>query len=111
MENSQQMSRETAATVQSYIKASGFVPNDQKSVWEPTQIICWLGLQWNGVLGTIAISPQHIETLFADLNDIINQEIVSARTLARVVGRDHFYRPRHRESRMYYVETLPDVDC
>ncbi|CAB4032640.1 Hypothetical predicted protein [Paramuricea clavata] len=87
MENSLQVSRETAATVRSDIKASGFVPNDQKSVWEPTQIICWLGLQWDGVLGTIAISPQRIETLFADLNDVINQEKVSARTLARVVGR------------------------
>jgi hypothetical protein len=86
MENSLQVSRKTAATVRSDIKASGFVPNDQKSVWEPTQIICWLGLQWDGVLWTIAINPQRIETLFADLNDVINQEKVSARTLARVVG-------------------------
>ncbi len=87
MENSLQVSRETAATVRSDIQASGFVPNDQKSVWEPTQLICCLGLQWDGVLGTIAISPQRIETLFVDLNDVINQEQVSARTLARVIGR------------------------
>jgi hypothetical protein len=87
IEDSLQTAQEHAATVRHDLAASGFVPNDQKSVWKPTPIICWLGLQWNGVLGTIAISPTRIATLLTDLNAILNTARVSARTLARVVGR------------------------
>ena len=45
-----------AANVKSDLKRAGFVTNDEKSQWCPTQIIERLGIVWDAVSGTIRIS-------------------------------------------------------
>ena len=45
-----------AANVKSDSKRAGFVTNDEKSQWCPTQIIERLGIVWDAVSGTIRIS-------------------------------------------------------
>lgn len=47
-----------ASRVRSDIRLAGFITNSEKSIWEPTQIITWLGLVWNSTLGTISITPR-----------------------------------------------------
>ena len=86
MENSIDIARGNGKIIQSDIWSSGFVPNDKKSVWEPIQIITWLGLTWNGVLGTIAIAPRRVTKLLSTLREVLRQEKISARNQASVVG-------------------------
>ena len=38
----------------------GFVVNEDKSVWEPTQVLDWLGITWNSALGTLKIVERRI---------------------------------------------------
>ena len=66
MKNSIDIARGNGKIIQSDIWSSGFVPNDEKSVWEPIQIITWLGLTWNGVLGTIAIASHPVTKLLCE---------------------------------------------
>ena len=75
-----------AQAIQSNVKSSGFVSNDDKSVWVPTQHITWLGLNWNGENGTISIAVHRIEELASTLTNILRQTEVTARQLAPVVG-------------------------
>ena len=86
MENSIDIARGNEKFIQSDIWSSGFVANDQKSVWEPIQIITWLGLTWNGVLGTIKIATYRVTKLLSILCEVLRQEKITARNLASVVG-------------------------
>ena len=42
---------------------AGFVVNEEKSVWEPTQVLDWLGITWNSALGTLKIVERRIVTI------------------------------------------------
>ena len=35
--------------------SAGFVTNEEKSVWEPSQVLDWLRITWNSLLGTLKI--------------------------------------------------------
>ena len=50
-----------ASRVRSDIHLAGFITNSEKSIWEPTQIITWLGLVWNSTLGTISSTPRRVK--------------------------------------------------
>jgi hypothetical protein len=41
---------------------SGFVANNEKSVWKPVQSIEWLGFIWNLSSGTLEIPQKKFET-------------------------------------------------
>lgn len=86
MENSFEISLKHATIIKSDIRKSGLVANDEKSTWVPTQNITWLGINWNGLNGTIAIAPQRIEKLTSAIEHILSQTQITARQLARVVG-------------------------
>ena len=86
MENSPEISHEYAKIIKSDLCMSGLVANDDKSIWVPTQSITWLGLDWNGVNGTIAIASHRLEKLNSAITTILNHHRITARQLARVVG-------------------------
>jgi hypothetical protein len=86
MENSPGISHEYATIIKLDLCMSGLVANDDKSIWVPTQNITWLGLDWNGVSGTIAIASHRLEKLNSAITTILNQHRITAGQLARVVG-------------------------
>lgn len=66
---------------------AGFVPNDEKSTWEPTQILDWLGLQWNSCKGTLSIVQRRIEKIHYTIQCLSKSQFrISARELAAFVG-------------------------
>ena len=66
---------------------AGFIANDEKSVWEPTQVLDWLGLTWNSILGTLKIVDRRITKILKTIDHIINSNFkVSARSLASFTG-------------------------
>ena len=75
--------------VHSDLLKSGFVPNDEKSLWEPVQIIAWLGVILNTSDGTIKATNERIEKLNAGLVELSSRQLprkVHVRNIASVTG-------------------------
>ena len=66
---------------------AGFVINREKSVWEPTQLLDWLGITWNFALGTLKIVETRIVKIINTIDHIIEADLkVSARVLVSLKG-------------------------
>ena len=79
--------RATALAVRNDLGSAGFIVNDEKSVWEPTQVLNWLGITWNSILGTLKIVDRRITKILNTIDHIINANVlVSIRTLASFIG-------------------------
>ena len=77
----------TAAPLLNDLGSAGFIVNDEKSVWEPTQALNWLGITWNSILGTLKIVDRKITKILNTIDHIINKFfLVSARSLASFTG-------------------------
>ena len=76
-----------AQTVRQDLYGAGFVVNEEKSVWEPTQILDWLGITWNSLLGTLRIVERRITKITNTIDRIIEADFkLSARELASFTG-------------------------
>ncbi|RMX50519.1 hypothetical protein pdam_00024182, partial [Pocillopora damicornis] len=79
-----------AQTVRQDLYGAGFVVNEEKSVWEPTQILDWLGITWNSLLGTLRIVERRITKITNTIDRIIEAELASFKvqiiSTAPVVG-------------------------
>lgn len=62
----------TAQAVRNDLGSAGFIVNDEKSVWEPTQVLNWLGITWNSILGTLKIVDRRITKILNAIDHIIN---------------------------------------
>ena len=56
--------------VHSDLLKSGFVPNEVKSQWEPTQIITWLGVILNSIDGSVKATDYRISKLSDNLETL-----------------------------------------
>ena len=72
--------------IRSDLLKTGFIVNDDKCTWQPTQSLTWLGLDWNGQTGTISITPKRIGKVMNVLQNLITQPRTSTRKLTSVVG-------------------------
>ena len=86
MEKSFESSKKCSEIIRSDIFKSGFIVNEEKSVWEPTQVMTWLGLIWDGANGTITITGSRVKKLQVSIDKLLEKPQTSARNLARVVG-------------------------
>ena len=69
-----------ALAVRGDLYNAGFVVNEDKSVWEPTQVLDWLGITWNSALGTLKIVERRIVKIINTIDHIIEADFkVSAR--------------------------------
>ena len=64
----------------------GFIVADEKSVWQPTQVIEWLGLTWDVKAGTLAISDKRISKAKKLLRTAAECPTMSAGELAAFVA-------------------------
>ena len=66
----------------------GFVINEEKSIWEPVQIITWLGTVLDTNQGFISVTEQRISKLKANIDSVLKGDsmIVNVRSLATLVG-------------------------
>ena len=58
--------------VHSDLLKSGFVPNEEKSLWEPVQVITWLGVVLDTIDGAIKATDERIEKLNAGLVELLS---------------------------------------
>lgn len=58
--------------VHSDLLKSGFVPNEEKSLWEPLLVITWLGVILDTIDGAIQATDERIEKLNAGLVELLS---------------------------------------
>ena len=75
-------------TVHADLLKFGFVINEDKSIWEPVQIITWLGTVFDINQGFISVTEQRISKLKVNVDSVLKGDsmIVNVRSLATVVG-------------------------
>ena len=67
---------------------AGFVTNKEKSVWESTKILAWLGISVNLNKGCLYVSEECISTSLETVFDCITNNLyISARTFAKLAGK------------------------
>ena len=78
--------KSNSLVVHSDLLKSGFVPNEDKSQWEPTQIITWLGVIINTIDGFIKATDERIAKLCHDLDSWFSLEYPSRVHVKRVAN-------------------------
>ena len=74
--------------VKSSLQLSGFLPNDSKSIWQPTSCLVWLGYCIDLAVHTISIPSVRILSVVQVIDSIRSQYPSStARKLAQFVGK------------------------
>lgn len=74
--------------VRSTLHKSGFVSNDAKSVWDPTQSTVWLGIDIDLAGGFLRISQERENSVLGGLDSLIGAlPYTSARTISKVTGK------------------------
>lgn len=79
----------SSLAVHSDLLKSGFLPNEEKSVWDPTQVITWLGTVINTSQCVIKATDKRIDSLINDLSSLLCSErsLHQVRKLASVCGK------------------------
>ena len=72
--------------VQETLTKSGFIPNIQKSTWEPCKTLTLLGIYINLLSGTFKIIKSRIDNILNTIFLILSKIFVSARTLAKLLN-------------------------
>ncbi|XP_072037315.1 integrase/recombinase xerD homolog [Amphiura filiformis] len=76
-----------AQSVKSDLLQAGLVPNIDKSVWEPVQLIDWLGMSWDSNMGILRVIKRRVDDTIQCIDDIVSKlPRITARRLARFVG-------------------------
>ena len=66
------LSIQQACGVKSDLVNSGFVANDEKSFWFPTQRVKWLGFDWDFNVKTLSVRQPKIPRLLAAINEALH---------------------------------------
>ena len=76
-----------ADAVSADLSKAGFVTNEDKSMWIPSQRLDWLGITWDSARGTIEIVDRRVAKITSTIDSIIASDFVlSARRLASFTG-------------------------
>jgi len=82
-----QIAKGNSSFVQTSLSNAGFMANSSKSLWEPTQSLVWLGLNWDLVSGTISITNKRISNFIALIDKYLQlAPYVTARDCASIAG-------------------------
>ena len=74
--------------VRTSLQDAGFVVNEEKSIWQPTQNLVWLGFELNTALGIFRVSNSRVTSLLESLQHVIcSLPYTSARKLAKLCGK------------------------
>lgn len=73
--------------VRETLQKAGFVVNIEKSAWEPQESITWLGITIDLKIKSFCISNSRIESITYSLTKLTSTPYVTARNVAKVVGK------------------------
>ena len=65
---------------------AGFIINSDKSIWQATKVLTWLGIEVD-LNNTLKISSERIDSILFTIEFILSKNYVSARTLSKLTGK------------------------
>ena len=87
IERDRQACSSIAKAVKSDLGEASFITNDEKSIWEPSQRIDWLGLTWDSAQGTTEIVDRRFAKILTTIDSIADSGfVVTAGKLASFTG-------------------------
>ncbi|XP_052103318.1 uncharacterized protein LOC127736766 [Mytilus californianus] len=88
MASDYELCRKDSDFVKKSLKETGFLVNIEKSVFEPTQKLEWLGITWDSAQFCISIPERRLNDLLQSIDEILDRFLFfSARQLAQVTGK------------------------
>lgn len=72
--------------VRTSLDASGFLTNNEKSVWVPSQTMTWLGHYFDLKAGVLKITQERVDNLKSAISEAKSKKRVTARHLAKITG-------------------------
>ena len=69
------------------IEKAGFIINVEKSVWNPSQTMEWLGFQIDFSVGEFSVPASKIDALKSSLLEVKDAKCIPARKLASLIGK------------------------
>ena len=86
-ETSYKESLKNSEFVRNSLCKAGFIANEDKSVWEPSQELTWLGLTLNCETNIIRVTEKRISSIENSLLCLCSNPFTSARKLAKIAGK------------------------
>ena len=68
------------------IVLSGFISNEEKSVWDPLQHAVWLGLEIDTKYFVLKIKEKRITKVLAKMSKMVNRSVATARQVSSIAG-------------------------
>ncbi|XP_071133514.1 uncharacterized protein [Mytilus edulis] len=88
MASDYELCRKDSDFVKKSLEEAGFLVNVEKSVFEPTQKLEWLGITWDSAQFCISIPERRLNDLLQSIDEILDRFLFfSARQLAQVTGK------------------------
>ena len=84
--NSYSDARDFATHVKKDLIRSGSIYSKKKCIWEPTQIMTWLGFTWNSIDGTVAAADHRVVKIKSTCSSLLSADACSIRELAGFIG-------------------------
>ena len=85
--SSKQETSKASKKVRSDLEKAGFVAQDKKSTWEPTDELIWLGVGIDLSEGNLFITKNRLDSVMSLIDSILKRPRTTARILARIAGK------------------------
>ena len=110
VERSEVFSSTNSIIIKSDLASAGFLANMDKCLWDPVQVITWLGIVWDGVQGVVSITEPRLKKCLVHIDKVLSNPSVSARDLASLVGKIiSMSAVLARELEQHHDQALPNV--
>ena len=87
IDNTFEKALENSTFVLNSLTKAGFIINSEKSVWQPTKVLTWLGIEVDLNNDTLKISSERIDSILFTTKFILSKIYVSAQTLSKLTGK------------------------
>ena len=87
MSESKELAQKHTNMVVSLLSSLGFVVNKEKSVFEPTQVLEFLGFQVSSVEMSLSLPGEKIRSIKKECQHLLNNPTVEVRVLSRLLGK------------------------
>ena len=87
VEKSHNKAIESSSFVRKSLEMSGFVANSEKSIWDPTTALTWLGISLNLEKNYLFITDERVYAITVGIQTLLKTPYTSARKIAQIVGK------------------------
>lgn len=75
-----------SSAMQADLKLAGFLVNEEKSIWEPSQSMDWLGFSWDTVQDMLFIPQSKKDKFLIKISKAISSKSITIREIASIAG-------------------------